>query len=202
MKGLGRVVGWTVVLLCIFWSNTYPSTGRVQTYASKAGMTNSPSAMSSRVLIVQNEDSTKKERADSIPGERTRPIKLKDPNMAIFYAIVPGTVVHGAGHFYAGRKATGWILFGGEVLSLGIFTYAVGSGFAEAMGGSNSNIDDDIAAILGGTLFLGTWIYDLFDAPLAVERHNRELLEKQKVGLKFDFDQTRGFARIQIAKRF
>ncbi|MFH1336898.1 MAG: hypothetical protein ABII96_10315 [Candidatus Zixiibacteriota bacterium] len=114
---------------------------------------------------------------DSIHIGKNPIIKKKDPYKVFVYALVPGIVVHGIGHFYAKETTTGWILVGGEVLSLGILTYAAGVGLGETIGGQPDTINDDVAAMLGFTLFAGTWLYDLIDSPLAVQRYNRKILE-------------------------
>lgn len=37
--------------------------------------------------------------------------KYKDPKLALFLAIVPGSVARGLGHWYAGKSRTGSLLF-------------------------------------------------------------------------------------------
>ena len=195
MKILARSIGLAALLICLLWANTYPATVKVQTYVSKGSLTSSLQAERLRLLFAQ-------QMQDSIRVHTLDSLKLKDPNKAILYAVVPGIVVHGAGHFYAGATTTGWVLLAGEVLSLGIMTYAAATGFAEAMGGSNSDIDDDITAIFGATLFIGTWLYDLIGAPVVVQRENQKLLTRQNVGLKLHFDRSRDLVAFQIVKRF
>lgn len=194
MPGINRI-GLTLVLVCLLWTKTNAETSKVQTYVFRVSSINMLQPEYRMFLLAQQME-------DTIKGHMSDSLKLKDPNMAIFYAFIPGIVVHGSGHFYAGRKVTGWILVGGEILSLGMCTYAVGAGLGESMSGSSSNINDDIAAILGGTLFFGTWIYDLIGAPLAVQKDNQNLLQKNNISLKIDFDHLNNFVRFQIVKRF
>jgi len=125
---------------------------------------------------------------DSIHTGKNPMIKKKDPYKAFVYALVPGIVVHGIGHFYAKENTTGWILVGTEVLSLGILTYAAGVGLGETIGGKSDTINDDVAAILDFTLFAGTWLYDLIDSPLAVQGYNRKILEKHDISFKFGIE--------------
>jgi hypothetical protein len=132
----------------------------------------------------QSNDSIREEEKDTIHTKRSRIIKLKDPNKALLYAIVPGCIVHGTGHFYAGEKTTGWILVAGEALSLSLFTYSVGVGIGESTNGSTSNGEAEIIGIFAGTLFLGSWIYDLIGAPKAVQRNKKQLNQKS-TGLEF-----------------
>jgi hypothetical protein len=193
MKGLvhrilrRRVIGLTILLICLLSAKTHPSTDKPETYVSR-------SEYSNLLFAQQMEDSVRVERVDSV--------KLKDPKMAVVYAIIPGVVVHGSGHFYAGKKTTGWMLVAGEILSIGMVTYSIGAGFAEAMGGSNSDVDYEIVGVAGVTLFVGTWIYDIIGAPLAVQKHNQKFLEKENVGLEFDFDPGSEVVKLQIVKRF
>ncbi len=195
MKGLGRVLGLTMLLVCFLWAKTYPATSKVQTYVSRDGSKNLALDGSSSFLFAQQmEDTIKVEKADSII--------LKDPKKAIFYAFIPGIVVHGSGHFYAGAKTTGWILVAGEIISLPLLTYAIGVGIGESTNGSTSNGDAEIVGIFAGTLFIGTWIYDLIGAPLAAQRQNQKLLGKKNMGLNFEFDRGSDFVRFQIVKRF
>jgi len=139
---------------------------------------------------------------DSIRVHTLDSLKLKDPNKAFLYAVVPGIVVHGAGHFYAGETTTGCVLVAGEVVSLSLAAYAIGVGIGESTNGSTSNSNAEIVGIFAGTLFITTWLYDIVGAPVAVQKYNEELLRKKTVSLKFDFDDTTNSLRFQIVKRF
>ena len=122
--------------------------------------------------------------------------------MAIFYAVFPGFLVHGAGHFYAGENKIGWRLVAGEAVSLVMMTYAVGVGFAEAMGGSDRGNDDDLIGIAGAILFISTWVYDLAGSPVAVQKRNRKILEKKGKGVELNLNQRDNFLGFLITKRF
>jgi hypothetical protein len=150
----------------------------------------------------QSNDSIKEEKIDSIHTNRSRIMKLKDPNKALLYAIIPGFIAHGAGHFYAGEKTTGWILVAGEALSLSLLTYSIGVGIGESTNGSTSNGEAEIVGIFAGTLFLGSWIYDLIGAPKAVQRNNQELREEENLGLRFNLNYMREFVGFKIVSRF
>jgi hypothetical protein len=195
MKKFAGIVLLLVLLVSCFWRDSYSSTSKVKSFVSRASMGNLLQVEHLRPLLAQqNEDSNMVRSLDTL--------KLKDPNMALFYAVVPGFVVHGAGHFYAEAKTTGWILIGGEVISLGLLTYAIGVGIGESTNGSSSNGDAEIAGIIGGTLFVSTWICDMIGAPLAVQRYNEGPHRNKSVDLKFDFDDTTDLIQFQIVKRF
>jgi hypothetical protein len=136
-------------------------------------------------FVKQSNDSTREEEIDTIHTKRSRIIKPKDPNKALLYAIIPGFIVHGAGHFYAGEKTTGWILVAGEALSLSLLTYSIGVGIGESTNGSTSNGEAEIIGIFAGTLFLGSWVYDLIGAPKAVQR-NRKLFDQKTQEWNFE----------------
>jgi len=195
MNGFGKALVLTLLVTGCFWLHFHSPKATTETYVFKSGSINLQLERPSSSLFAQQME-------DSIGVERTNSTKLKNPNMAIFYAVVPGFLVHGAGHFYAGEKTTGWMLVAGEVLSLGMMTYAVGAGFAEAMGGSDSSNDDDMIGIAGAILFISTWVYDLAGSPVAVQKRNRKILEKKEKGFELDLNQRDNFVGFLIIKRF
>lgn len=173
-------IGLTTFLAFALTAKAAPSTGHLQTYVSKSGSINlRPERYSDFFFTQQTEDSIEAGSVDSI--------KLKEPSMALFYAVIPGIIIHGSGHFYAGETTTGWILVGGEVLSLCLLTYAVGVGIGESTNGSTSNGGAEIVSIFAGGLFVGSWIYDVIKSPLIVEKENR-LLEKSRTNLNMQMD--------------
>ena len=188
-------IGLAMLLIYFLCAKTYPSTNETETCVSRSGLKSSPQPVYSTFLLAEStEDSVKTESLDST--------KLRYPKMAVFYAIVPGIVVHGSGHFYAGEKTAGWVLVGGEIVGIGMVTYSIMSGFGEAAGGADPDMDDEIAGFVGLTLFVGTWIYDVIGAPLALEKQNRELRGKKSANLKFEFDDTHNSIKALLAKRF
>jgi hypothetical protein len=194
MKGLVHrilrrmVIGLTILLICLLSAKTHPSTDEPETYVSR-------SEYSNLLFAQQMGDSVRLGSADSI--------KLKDPKMAVFYAIIPGLVVHGAGHFYAGEKTTGWILVAGETLSLAMLTYCIGVGIGQSTDGATSNGSSELVGIVGATLFMGTWIYDIIGAPLSVIKENREPSKHKnlKVGV-LGRDGNSHYVGIVLIKRF
>ncbi|MGB2769226.1 MAG: hypothetical protein WBC88_05830 [Candidatus Zixiibacteriota bacterium] len=201
MKGLHKIVGGIyriqliLLLMCVLSINAFPSTDRVQAYVSRSGAIDAAWDGPSSFLLAQHQEDSLR-----VPGADSK--ELKDPGVALLYALVPGLVVHGAGHFYAGEKAAGWVLASGEILSLCLIGYAVGVGAGESKSGTTSNGNRELIGVFGGGLFVGTWIYDVIGAPLAVQRENREFLQGRNVRLRFDLDHTSHSVRVQIVKRF
>lgn len=119
-------------------------------------------------------------RIDSSYKEQTRPdsLRLKNPDIALLIAILPGSVVHGAGHFYAGKPLTGVALLGLEIIGTGLVFFGAVEGLGEAMeGGSKGNPEGTI--LIGFSLFLFSWIYDIIGAPLTIAKENERILQKQ-----------------------
>ena len=196
-KNVGAICAVQLILLIASLSpaDALASTERVETYVSRD---NSPlvawNGPSDPLVAVHNEDSIIVSR--EVYGRR------RDPGKAFFYALVPGLVVHGTGHFYAGDKTAGWALLGGEVFGLCLIAYAVGVRSDSAP--QDPDLDDEAGtiAVFGTALFAGTWIYDVIGAPLAVQRENRELLGGEDIQLRFGLDRASPSVRVQIAKRF
>lgn len=118
-------------------------------------------------------------RVDSSYKEYAGPdsLKLKNPNAALFYALVPGFVVHGAGHFYAGKTKTGVIL-----LSMGTAggVMVIGGGIGAAFATSGVSTRGQIVIATGAILFIGSWLYDVFVAPKVVEKEREQFFQGGK----------------------
>jgi TM2 domain-containing membrane protein YozV len=103
-------------------------------------------------------------------GEKYYP-KYKSESTATMLAVFPGFFVHGLGHFYAGSYGTAMILFGLEML-------VVPGTLAEISYALAENRDDEksdaytAAFIVSIAAFLGSWIYDLAHADIAVRKYN------------------------------
>jgi TM2 domain-containing membrane protein YozV len=103
-------------------------------------------------------------RITDLSSETTR--KKKSPLIALGIAFFPGIIVHGAGHFYAGKPKTGSLLLVGElvgvgcivagivVISLGVFT-KVGTLGAADVTEESSGLASGLVYV-GSGLFLGT----------------------------------------------
>ncbi|HVP37276.1 MAG TPA: hypothetical protein VMT04_09800 [Terriglobales bacterium] len=119
-----------------------------------------------------------------IEQARLDSLKLKNPNTALFWAILPGSVVHGAGHFYARKVGTGFILLGIEMVGASLVLAGFVSGFAQ-LEEPTKNDNPEMLATAGVTLFVGSWLYDIIAAPLKIARENEKILEKQ-AALKYE----------------
>ncbi len=113
---------------------------------------------------------------DSASKGNVRPdtLRLKNPNTAIVIAILPGSIVHGAGHFYARRPVTGAALLGIEMVSLVFFVRAIGHGLSDTGSPEQERRD----SFIGTTLFIGSWFYDIIVAPLTIAKENEKILGK------------------------
>lgn len=129
--------------------------------------------LSGPLLAEQMEDSTKVHLPNSL--------KLKSPYMAAFYSVIPGVLVHGCGHFYAGKSGTGCLLLGLEAGGV-VLLYV---SFLSAFGGAARQTDTDAIAFTGLLLFGGSWVYDFVASPIVVVRQNKYLRQEKRTGLKF-----------------
>jgi TM2 domain-containing membrane protein YozV len=118
---------------------------------------------------------------DSISAIGINPYKTKSPYVALFCSFVPGIIVHGSGHFYAGKTNTGYLLLGTEAAGL-LLLYL---GFEEALGGSSYQNDADIMGWTGLALFSGSWLYDVIGSPIAVQKQNQKLFKGENTELRF-----------------
>ncbi len=100
--------------------------------------------------------------------------EYKSESTATMLAIIPGFLIHGSGHFYAGDFMTGFILLGLEIPSL----YMIGSWFGYQL---MENRDEDESGyraalgVAGVAIFLGGWIYDFVHADAAVREYNDKI---------------------------
>jgi len=186
-------IGLAILLICFLSTNTYPSTNKTQTYVSRSSLTSSPQHEYSGLLFAQQME-------DSIKVERTDSMKLKDPKMAVFYAIIPGIVVHGSGHFYAGKTKTGFLLLGAEAAG-GLLMFTA-LGFAIRGPAYEHQLETDLLAWTGAMLFGGSWIYDVIGSPIAVKKENQKLLGRKSANLKFEFDHKYDSIKIVLIGQF
>lgn len=194
MNRLRKTVIITFLWTAILFPYSDASTCNKETYVSRKHWQNLTLSHSRNSFFAQEtQDTTKTKAPDSL--------KLKNPNVAFFYAFGPGFFVHGAGHFYADEKKTGWILVAGEIVSLGVLTFSGLVGFAESMGGAPPTGSEKLA-LTGSIIFVGTWVYDLIGAPIAVKRKNQTLLEKQNEGIQLEPGRGSDFVGLRIVKGF
>lgn len=167
-------LGMLFCLLSFYSAKTCPATS-VEFHSSKNSVLGTWQHKYSALLFSQQiSDSTKGGRIDSI--------RFKDPNMALFYAAVPGLIIHGAGHFYARKTGTGFILLGCELIGS---TLIVG-GSLTGWGSPSPSRGGFAVALTGGLIFFGSWIYDMVKSPTIIEKQNEEMLKKRNMGLKFE----------------
>jgi len=169
MKESERAIGLIMLLICCLWTKTYPSTCRVQPYVCKSGS-----------LVLQHEECSRffcaQQSEDSIKVVALESLKLKSPYMAIFYAFIPGIVIHGSGHFYVGKTKTGFWLLGAEVVG----AYLVFTAALAELPGGEYDPDDELWGFAGLLLFVGSWVYDVVKSPIVVKKQNKELLQKRQ----------------------
>jgi|GEM_PF-1244516 len=117
-----------------------------------------------------------------------KPVKLKSPTTALVIALVPGSVVHGAGHFYAGKTGTAFGLFGAEIIGAGMIIFGVLGSVFEGMEGSEKRGGEHAALIIGLGLFVGSWVYDVVASPLVVKNQNDKILGKRPFAFELNME--------------
>ncbi len=112
----------------------------------------------------------------------------KSPALAGFLGFVPGLVIHGLGHFYAGRNIEGTclMLMEGGALYMGYQAYVLGYGAANGLSDNptqnTTNLNGALTLGLGSVLlFTTSWMYDWLGAPMACSEWNKE--QRAKVSL-------------------
>ena len=128
-------------------------------------------------------------------------LRLKDPGKAILYAAIPGFVVHGAGHFYAGKTKTGLLLLGTEVLAFAFFVEGALLEFQESEGWTIEGPDPGVFFAIGTVLFYGSWLYDLFASPGEVKKRNEELLRNRDTNVELELKEDTYYLKL-VVKRF
>ncbi|MCJ7457570.1 MAG: hypothetical protein MUP17_01090 [candidate division Zixibacteria bacterium] len=133
----------------------------------------------------------------------SKPAKLKSPTTALVIALVPGSIVHGAGHFYVGKTKTAIGLFGAEIIGAGLtFLGALGSLRGDT--GGESSGGGEVVLALGLGLFAGSWIYDVVGSPFAVKDQNDKILGKKPFPdeLNMELDKRDQQLKCLVVKRF
>ena len=139
-----------------------------------------------------------------VKANESKPGKLKSPTTALVIALVSGAVVHGAGHFYAGKTKTAIGLFGAEAIGAGMTLLGMIGNAFEGMEGSESKGGADAALIIGLGLFAGSWIYDVAGSPFEVKNQNDKILGKKPFPYDLDMKLEKGDQQIKclLVKRF
>jgi TM2 domain-containing membrane protein YozV len=175
MKGFRRTIGLTILLIGCLSVRAYSLTNKPQSYVFRNSWTNRlPNGNSVFLFFEQRNDSNKVSSSDSR--------KLKSPWMAFGIALVPGAIIHGAGHFYAGKIGTGFVLLGSELVGTGLIAVGLVGGIETITGKPREGWVIELEA--GLVLFVGSWIYDIIGSPIVVMKSNKDLLQRKPSGLK------------------
>ncbi len=100
-------------------------------------------------------------------------LRAMDPARARQIALWPGFLLHGAGHRYAGDNEAFYSMVGGELFGVLIGGFGVGELFGPEVKGEHKGTALALA-VTGGSMFLGTWLWDIAFAPRAAKKFNDE----------------------------
>jgi len=143
--------------------------------------------------------------SDMIDNKATVPKtgKLKSPTAALVIALVPGAVVHGAGHFYAGKTKTAIGLFGAEILGAGLTGLGLLGSLRGDTGGEGGE-GGEVVIALGLGFFFGSWIYDIVESPSVIKRQNDQTSEKKPFPheLNMELDKRNQQIKCLVVKHF
>jgi hypothetical protein len=126
--------------------------------------------------------------------ESTVVTQTPSPGRVLLVALVPGAAVHGFGHLYAGEPATARLLFVSEVVGYA----AMFSAGAQGTAALDRSTVRAAAFGAGAALFVGSWLYDVVEAP-AVARERRAR-GSRSLGLKLEVQPAGG--RLALALDF
>ncbi len=110
--------------------------------------------------------------------------KKRSPAMAFGIALGPGAVIHGLGNYSAGEKKTGAILFAVELFSIGMILSDKGG--AETGDGLGGRAADGAIGTVGRALFAGSYLFDVFSAAGAAQRHNKRIERNSAVTFQLE----------------
>lgn len=175
------IKNFSAILVILFvFSNTVKAGNNLTVSYSPANITHSMdmAVRSNSLNYLYAQESSASDTINKKVNE-PKPVKLKSPTTALVIALVPGSVVHGAGHFYAGKTGTAFGLFGAEIIGAGLIYAGVLGSIFEGMEGSEKRGGEDAALIIGLGLFAGSWVYDVIASPLVVKNQNDKILGKR-----------------------
>ena len=176
-----KVIVLTIALTGGLWIHSHASHSDAHTYVSRSRLENPQLEKSSDFSFTQlTQDSSRVETPDSTQPQQASAMRPKEPYKAFLYALVPGAVVRGAGHFYAGKTGTGAVLLGSELAGAILIYVSIGMSW----GHGSTTVEAFPVAFAGVALFLGSWIYDMGGAPLAVHKENQRLLQGNRSDLE------------------
>jgi hypothetical protein len=132
--------------------------------------------------------------------------------LAEIIAIVPGVVVHGAGHMYAGSWMKGLGLFALEGGSVYELLQVRGHGNFQALGNQmgNGKIPTDLSgaetdagiALVAGFGFLWAWFDDISGAGVAVDEYNKRQDQGTASHAQLQMLPVQGGAMLALNTRF
>ena len=151
------------------------------------------------IFYQQKSDSIRIQAPDFMRYRYTKHKTHKNPNLAFALAVFPGVCWHGVGHWYAGEENTAMAVFTTGCVGMFVMMIAMGDPTKsyDQMSEEEKKEDQrrrDQNVLIGGIIFLGSWVFDMVDAPLAAKRHNRKLSDEQNFIFKFELNQHNGFA--------
>ena len=206
---LNTIVTTTIFSACSAHMCSCASDGDTRSYVSAERWMNVQTVQPPDFLFAQQmEDSSRSQGIGPTFTEQTKSAEVKSPCRAILYAAGPGFFVHGSGHIYAGKKKTARVLLATEMVGFLLMFMAMGDpgyDLDDTTSNGDRENDDGTRDWLAGTgafLFLGSWIYDMVGAPLAVKRQNERILRERNATLEFDFERGGELVRIQLVRRF
>jgi len=127
-------------------------------------------------------------------------IEKKNPYLALFIAVVPGSVIHGLGHAYIEDSRTFKILFITELVSIPVAYFSAAMAYGDAMSEGNQFPLAEPVGLIAVVAFFGTWIYDIVAAPLKA----RSLIIKKSSAFRFsqNINYMRKTVSLNIAYHF
>ncbi len=177
-----RLISIVVIISCLI-THVYPQT-MCLSYKSL------PSCKHTVLLYscVDEEDSL------VFTSQRKMLVSKKSPWVALGLALIPGFIIHGIGHFYAGKPLVGSVLLicgiiGTGLIIVGFIIIAVSGGILTpsiiltVFTGTPIGISESVAGIrtaigllqIGGILFFGSWAVDIVGAPISCILRNRKI---------------------------
>jgi hypothetical protein len=176
-----RLIGLGFFLFLSIYRDAFATGTRINQSATIVCFSNQQFQCEKQYLTQQVENYVGVQKPNSTYTETFSVKRMKNPNMALLYSVIPGFLIHGSGHVYAGDISTGIIIFGSELAGVGLMFLGGLGGFEN---GESTN-DGDYAIFAGSVLFVGSWLYDIIESPMAVKKRNRKLLKQKSMGLEF-----------------